>query len=130
VEPETIIRTTNLDDAIFMLEDEEPGAEQLSAMSRAMGEDEYCVFLDEASATAYIAGPAWWESAVQPGEGECDTYTVEKMPAARLLTLKPIADAVEAARNLGRQNADLQREADQVATLAAANMTAAEQSQP
>ncbi|MGI5274408.1 hypothetical protein ACQEUU_35095 [Nonomuraea sp. CA-218870] len=75
---EEIIKTGDLDGALSMLADEAPHAEFLEAMTQVLGDD-YEVQLDEKAALAYIAGPAWWESYTQPDEGECDTYTVERM---------------------------------------------------
>jgi hypothetical protein len=90
---EEIIKTGDLDDALSMLADEAPHAEFLEAMTQVLGDD-YEVQLDEKAALAYIAGPAWWESYTQPGEGECDTYTVERMLPSELLATKLIADAI------------------------------------
>ncbi|MEU8147959.1 hypothetical protein [Nonomuraea sp. NPDC048901] len=90
---EEIIKTGDLDDALSMLADEAPHAEFLEAMTQVLGDD-YEVQLDEKAALAYIAGPAWWESYTQPDEGECDTYTVERLLPSELLATKLIADAI------------------------------------
>ncbi|MFI7643421.1 hypothetical protein [Nonomuraea sp. NPDC049400] len=90
---EEIIRTGDLDDALAMLTQDAPDGEFLEAMTRVLGEDHH-VPLDEGAGLAYIAGPAWRESSTKPGEGECDTYTVDRMLPREVLAVPLIAEAI------------------------------------
>jgi hypothetical protein len=98
---ETIYRTVSYDEAFSFLFTYVPEAEPLTTMAAVLGEG--CeVQVDPVSRRGYIFGPAWWESAVQPGEGECDTWTVEEMSASELLYTELLPEFLEQARRTPR----------------------------
>jgi hypothetical protein len=102
-----VIVTGSLDDMVTFLDQDYPTAELLPALTAALGE-EYQVLVDPSTTRAYIGGPAWWESAVQPGEGECDTWTVEEMTIAELLDTEQIAAAIGEAESRRHDPRDLE----------------------